>query len=336
MPVFYGTNRVRIGTARYGSFGATAGPMRYGVAYVTIPRGHTVGAIERPNWLLQAVFGENADRHITIKSIAPLSGDTFFGRAGGEMARIAAAIRRPRSAMLFVHGFNVKFDDAAMRTGQMAHDVGFEGAPFLFSWPSQGTPFKLTAPTAPYRHDARMIAASQAPLERFITDVLDRAKPDKLFIVAHSMGARGTALALAHLSQTRPDLRRRIAALILAAPDIRQDVFRSVVAPGLARLAGGVTTYSSSRDRALMVSAIVNKRYALGDARGGPVIVSPMDMIDVSEVETDWLGHSAYGSEASLLGDIKQIMGGAAASARFGLKRRSSPAGTYYVYARVR
>jgi esterase/lipase superfamily enzyme len=332
VPVFYGTNRVRVGTARYGSFTAGIGPVRYGVAYVTIPPGHEAGEIERPAWICQRLgFGEDAERHVTIRRVDALGDAAFFQAAGAEMARIASKLSKPRTALLFVHGFNVRFDDAVMRTAQIAKDVGFQGAPFLFSWPSQGAAFRVRDPAGPYRRDARSITLSQAPLEGFIRDVLDRAKPDKLFILAHSMGARGTSLALSRLAKTRPDLRQKVAALVLAAPDIQQEVFRRDVGPGLARLAAGVTTYSSSRDKALMVSHVVNGRPALGDARGGPFLLPPMQMVDVSAIDTDWLGHSAYGNEAPLLADIRAIVNNVVPP-RAGLQRRARGRSHYWAY----
>jgi esterase/lipase superfamily enzyme len=35
-----------------------------------------------------------------------------------------------------VHGFNVSFDDALFRAAQMTFDTGFDGVPFVYSWPS--------------------------------------------------------------------------------------------------------------------------------------------------------------------------------------------------------
>ena len=42
---------------------------------------------------------------------------------------------------VFVHGFNNSFEDAAKRTAEIWYDVGFEGPPIMYSWPSQGSTF---------------------------------------------------------------------------------------------------------------------------------------------------------------------------------------------------
>jgi esterase/lipase superfamily enzyme len=38
-----------------------------------------------------------------------------------------------------VHGYNVSFDDAALRTAQLAYDLTFDCPAAFFSWPSKGT-----------------------------------------------------------------------------------------------------------------------------------------------------------------------------------------------------
>ena len=39
--------------------------------------------------------------------------------------------------LVFVHGYNVDFDNAVRRAGQLAYDLNFDGPTFLFSWPSR-------------------------------------------------------------------------------------------------------------------------------------------------------------------------------------------------------
>ncbi len=37
-----------------------------------------------------------------------------------------------------MHGYNTSFDNALYRTAQIAYDLDFDGATFLYSWPSGG------------------------------------------------------------------------------------------------------------------------------------------------------------------------------------------------------
>ena len=40
--------------------------------------------------------------------------------------------------LIFVHGFNNRFDDAVYRFAQIVHDSKAEAVPVLFTWPSRG------------------------------------------------------------------------------------------------------------------------------------------------------------------------------------------------------
>jgi tetratricopeptide (TPR) repeat protein len=51
------------------------------------------------------------------------------------MGQIEVAKNYPNQALIFVHGYNMSFDNAARRAAQIAYDINFDGATFLFSWP---------------------------------------------------------------------------------------------------------------------------------------------------------------------------------------------------------
>jgi len=53
------------------------------------------------------------------------------------LATVSKATRRSK-AMVFVHGFNNRFDDAAYRLAQIVQDSKAPVIPVLFSWPSRG------------------------------------------------------------------------------------------------------------------------------------------------------------------------------------------------------
>jgi esterase/lipase superfamily enzyme len=55
--------------------------------------------------------------------------------------RLDTASVFPKQAFVFVHGFNVSFENALRRTAQIAYDLNFDGAPFLFSWPGGDVEF---------------------------------------------------------------------------------------------------------------------------------------------------------------------------------------------------
>jgi esterase/lipase superfamily enzyme len=322
--VFFGTNRQRVNSNNYKSFTGPRGAMQYGTASVSVPKDRLIGSIRRPAFYEFWVMSEDKSRFFTISQIRMLSGQDFFSRAGNDLIRIKAVSGAPeRAAFLFVHGFNVPFDDALFRAAQVSHDIGFKGTTFLFSWPAGAVyPYAKTA-----------MDESKRPLKDFITNILDRSKPDRLYIVAHSMGTRGVSLALSELAQSRPDLKTKIGALVLASPDISRQVFIDDVAPNLARMARSVTSYVSNKDIALVASKKFNGSYALGDAGGQVPIISGMTTVDASNVDTNFLGHSAYGDEPELLRDIQRVFAGAPPTKRTWLRPQPTPRGAYYRFA---
>ena len=72
---------------------------------------------------------------------------------------------RPNSQVLvFVHGFNNRFEDAVFRFAQIIHDSRADVAPVLFTWPSKGSVFAYgyDRESANYSRDALEDASALA------------------------------------------------------------------------------------------------------------------------------------------------------------------------------
>jgi esterase/lipase superfamily enzyme len=93
---------------------------------------------------------------------------------------MAAATPRHR-ALVFVHGFNNRFDDAAFRFAQIVHDTGAEVAPMLFTWPSRGSLFA-------YGYDRESTTYSRDALEQALNMLARDPAVSEIDILAHSMG----------------------------------------------------------------------------------------------------------------------------------------------------
>jgi len=293
--VFYATNRqAEPGSAVDQRYLGARGSLQQGVCEVSIPRDHRLGQLEQPSlWRLE--FKPDPAHHISLLSVTPQAADTFMAEV---RARVAGS--KSRSLFVFVHGYNVNFADAARRTAQMTYDLGYDGAPIFFSWPSQG---RLSG----YLQDENNSEWSIPDLRDFLAGIAQQAGDGEIYLVAHSMGNRVATRALARLLSERPDLRARFREVLLIAPDVDPDLFRREIAPVL--MAGGtrVTLYASNRDKALLASKKLHGLARLGDA--DPVIVLPgMDSIDASEVETDLLGHSYFAEARHVLSDLFAVI----------------------------
>ena len=132
--VLYATDRNRTPKLKPAKmFGDDRGILSYGHCDVSIPRDHRMGVLEKPSiWRLE--FREDPAKHVVLLETVVRTKDDYFQDLED---RIHASEKN--SAFLFVHGYNVTFEDAARRTAQMAYDLAFEGVPVFYSWPSQGS-----------------------------------------------------------------------------------------------------------------------------------------------------------------------------------------------------
>jgi esterase/lipase superfamily enzyme len=300
-------------------YGAERGSIEYGTTDVSIPRDHRLGEIERPT-LLRAEFREDPQKHVVVLSVRREDEQTFFA---GLATEVAAS--KGKEAFVFVHGYNVTFADAARRTAQIHYDLGYDGAPILYSWPSQGS--KIAYPA-----DEATVEWSQPHLKRFLEDVAARSGASIIHLIAHSMGNRALTRAFAGIASERtPQQMRIFKDLVLTAPDIDADVFREEIAPALVRSGVRVTLYASARDKALLASKEFHRAPRAGDAGAGLVVLQGMDTIDASTVETDFLGHSYFAESRTLIGDLYALLRNDHSPAqRVGLEEIALTGGLYY------
>jgi esterase/lipase superfamily enzyme len=209
--------------------------------------------------------------------------------------------------LIFVHGFNVPFDEAVRRTAQIAYDIAFDGAPILFSWPSQGGLWP-----ADYRKDERNAALSIDSLHRVLTLLGANIPGVAIHIVTHSMGSRVVEGALEKLSaETKASGPKPLAQVAFLAPDIDAELFRRAVS----RLSGAatrITLYASDKDDALVISAKNAGYKRAGQAGANIVVASGIETIDATAVSTAVLGigHSYYADNSTILSDLFYLIRG--------------------------
>ena len=285
----------KINPGEHPSYGDRRGELATGTCEVSVPRYHEVGRIERPS-ILKFQFREDPRKHVVLLDVVPEPADAFFSRL---KSRVDAAPRR--EAFVFVHGFNVTFEDAARRTAQLAYDLKFEGPPVFFSWPSQ-------AGLLQYAVDETNAAWAVPHLKDFITAVARRSGAESVHLIAHSMGNRALTSALAEMSRQMRRSGPMFQEVILTAPDIDADIFKRDIAPAIAKTARRVTLYASSNDEALILSKKLHGYARAGDSGSSLVVVPGIETIDVSDVDTSLLGHSYYGNNDTVLADMFYLL----------------------------
>jgi esterase/lipase superfamily enzyme len=320
VPVFYGTNRAKAGDGVW--YGVDRGGLRFGRCLVTVPTDRRIGTIPRPSiWTL---YREKPDRHYILTNVEESTGKEDFARGLRESIQHYAR----RQVLVFVHGFNVTFADAVFRTAQIAADLNFHGAPVLFSWPSKGTLHPLG-----YTHDETQARWALPDLRAFLELIAEQSGADAIHLLAHSMGNRAMTEALCQIAaSTAKRSRAPFNELMLTAPDIDADTFVRDIAPAMLPASARVTLYASSNDRALAFSKTVHGYPRAGESGEALVLVEGIDTIDVSAVDTNFVGHFYYGDNRSVLSDLFNLIQGQAAERRFGLRPRKKNDRSYWVF----
>ena len=294
--VFYATNRhlVPHPTGDGQTFGAARNTkLTYGFTDVSIPKEHRLGNIERPViWRLE--LSENDKKHIVVKVVYQAE-PAYFWSIFSDHAKSS-----PGTVLFFVHGFANSFDDAARRAAQMKYDLAFEGPVLFFSWPSHGT----ISPRY-YPPDAANADWSVSDIAATLREVVHRPEVKEVIIIAHSMGTKVVAQALAQSS--RPS-HTKLRELILAAPDIDSDVFVKDLMPRIKPLIKNTTIYTSQNDKALGLSRAFHDTTRLGSSIPAMPRVDGAHVIDASAVETGFDGHSYYADNRSLISDMYYLI----------------------------
>ncbi len=206
---------------------------------VTVPPGHRPGTIARPQ-----LTPENPGRHFTLAGREAVAPDDF--RSGLARA-IAARPDDQRDVLVYVHGFNTDYEEAAFRLAQVATDAGFRGTTVLFTWPSYN---RVLA----YGGDREIATASRDALDKLLADLGEVPGIGRVHLIAHSMGSFVTMEALRQAAIAgRGEMNNRLGEVILAAPDLDVEVFRQQ----MARISrpSRISLFVQSDDRALAAAA---------------------------------------------------------------------------------
>ena len=128
--------------------------------------------------------------------------------------------------MLFVHGYRVTFEDAALTMGEMCHFLGREFVCGIFTWPAGSDRGILFG----YDVDVESAEYAVEDLVKLIRIIAATPGLEKIHFIAHSRGTDTLASALAALSaeayalKSSPAREFRIGNVVLVAPDLDGDV----------------------------------------------------------------------------------------------------------------
>ena len=257
---------------------------RFSLQQIGVPPGHKPGQVERP-----AFGSENPQEHFVMMSRRGIDEAEFYAELASHLS---GRVGSNRDILLYVHGFNVSYDEARFRLAQISDDGRFGGVAVLYTWPATGS-------LLDYGAAKENATAARDALTNLIHRLGEVPDVGRVHILAHSMGAWLTMEALRENAISgSSDLNGKLGDVMLAAPDIDLKVFRQQ----LARLdPSHVSVLVSSNDRALSISrTLAGDRPRLGGLNpSNPEDRAALEGLgvktyDLSKESTGLIGHGTY------------------------------------------
>lgn len=202
------------------------------------------------------------NEEIQLRAVRGLSRPAFSGELREQV--LASSYR---SLLVVVHGYRETFPSALRKTAFLSHVLDIDTPVLLFDWPGdQGA--SLTG----YRRARRVATESGAELAAALQLISGQVEPQRIWLVANSLGAQVVVDAFHHLAADADfaDLETEIENIVLTAPDVGRRDFDERFRTEVEALADNLTIYVSSNDRALLVSRLVNRGRRLGESTLDP------------------------------------------------------------------
>lgn len=134
----------------------------HGICLVNIPSKHIIGDIS---------FDNAQDKNQFFQ---------FKGRINTDDKEFLNKIKSSASeeVLVFVHGFNVNFDEAVLRAGQIKYDLKFPGEVVVYSWPAGADAGILGQVMVKSTYDLNFTEAkiNREPFAKFLTDITSLGK----------------------------------------------------------------------------------------------------------------------------------------------------------------
>ena len=289
----------------------------YGTCRVFIPKSHRIGSTGSP-WYMRWL--RRTDDRLRLEETQRLASDAYWE---AMRASLAGSPMTERNGVVFIHGYNVSFDQAALRSAQIGFDLGVNGPMSFFSWPSRGS-------LGGYPADEATIEASEGAITSYLIEFAQRSGVESVHVVAHSMGNRAILRAMDRIARgAGRNSGVRFDQIILAAADVDADTFREL-AGAYAAVARRTTLYVSGRDRAIEASGWLHQFSRAGLIP--PVTVIPgIDTVCVTNADLTLLGHGYVAESRGVLTDIHALLTtNLGPERRFGLQSRSTDRGERY------
>ncbi|MGY5807019.1 alpha/beta hydrolase [Rhizobium sp. LEGMi198b] len=219
-------------------FSGERGPgLKVDAVSVSIPpeANRKVGQVQWPSRL-----PGNPLKNFVTTSVQPLMS------VADNQAWLRTHLPKNKRVLIFVHGFNNRYEDSVYRFAQIVHDSHADVAPVVFTWPSRASIFD-------YAYDKESANYSRDALEELLRRASSNPSVGDITVMAHSMGTWLAVEALRQMAIRDGRVAPKIKNVILASPDLDVDVFGQQFR-ALGKDRPHFTLFVSRDDRALSLS----------------------------------------------------------------------------------
>lgn len=300
-PLLYATSRnlIRDEDKNIIGYGTNRDLLNYGKCEVKIEKSNKLGGKLNKSFLLKVwdawMDNDDDNRKVSLESLDGLSISSF----NVELEFLYTTANEDEM-LLYIHGYNNSFEDAATRAAQIAYDLKFPGVTSFFSWASKNT-------FSGYGADAATSEISVKYLYDYILNIWRHSSTKKIHILSHSMGNRIFMNVLRKIKENDIDI--KFGHIILVAPDVDKELFEeySYLYNKYSEMS---TLYVSSEDKAVRASYHIHQNNRVG--LSPPVVVEKgIDTIHADSVidRALWdLGHSYYAEAEALISDMHELL----------------------------
>lgn len=292
-PVLYGTSR-KPNAQKNGYLNERSKNVHYGRVFVTVPKGHLTGSLGKKPW----PWSEDTRLAFNPADVEHMNTIGFLDLARRELAAVTGNVETDY-ILVFIHGYNNSFEDAALRAAQLGFDLNVPPNNMMFfSWAANKEVKK-------YTFDEATVDASEVHLRSFLDTVLVAAAGRKVHIIAHSMGNRALLRTISAM-EARSDGKKTFGQIILAAADLDRDLFEHL-GPNYLNVAERATVYMSPYDFAVKLSERVHDYPRIGCGDKPHVLIDKIDNV-VSLIDQDFPAHAYVASALPILTDVKNLI----------------------------
>ncbi len=291
--------------------------IHHGSCRVFVPKSHKVGSVGS-GWWKRLVTGK--DDRLRLLSIDPLDEIAWWARLQDQIKQNTVD---DQDAVVFIHGFNVEFQEAALRAAQIGFDLQIKGAMAFYSWASRGE-------TKMYLADEDAVQLDETPIADFLCDMAQRSGARRVHVIAHSMGNRALLRAVHQITQQAEHRSGvRFGQVILAAADVNSRKFQELC-PAYRQVSERTTLYVSTHDAAVALSRSLHDFPRVGLMP--PVTTAPgIDTVNATNADVSLLGHGYVAEAKDVISDMHALIRhGTAPAQRFGLRPATTPDGNAY------